>query len=94
MNKAEKMDNSFYNVVGDYIFVFISFAGTYIGIDSLPENQTLIQSISTVQNISTVDIVQKIMTILSLCVSSVAGFIPIIKFINRNKNKKSDVKRG
>ena len=90
MNKAEKMENSLWNVFGDYILVVISFAGTYIGIDSLPENETLIQSISTVQNISTVDIVQKIMTILSLCVSSVAGFIPIIKFINRKK-KKSDV---
>lgn len=84
------MENSLWNVFGDYILVVISFAGTYIGIDSLPENETLIQSISTVQNISTVDIVQKIMTILSLCVSSVAGFIPIIKFINRKK-KKSDV---
>lgn len=90
MNKAEKMENSLWNVFGDYILVVISFTGTYIGIDSLPENETLIQSISTVQNISTVDIVQKILTILSLCVSSVAGFIPIIKFINRKK-KKSDV---
>lgn len=90
MNKAEKMENSLWNVFGDYILVVISFTGTFIGIDSLPENETLIQSISTVQNISTVDIVQKIMTILSLCVSSVAGLIPIIKFINRKK-KKSDV---
>jgi len=90
VNKAEKMENSLWNVFGDYILVVISFTGTYIGIDSLPENETLIQSISTVQNISTVDIVQKILTILSLCVSSVAGFIPIIKFINRKK-KKSDV---
>ena len=83
------MENNFFaDVVSDFILVFISFAGTYIGLDSLPEKETLIQIINSPgASESTVDSIQKIMTIFSLLVSTIAGLIPIIKFINRRKNK-------
>ena len=83
------MENNFFaDVVSDFILVFISFAGTYIGLDSLPEQETLIQIINTpVTNGTTVDSIQKIMTIFSLLISTIAGLIPIIKFCNRKKNK-------
>ena len=83
------MENNFFaDVVSDFILVFISFAGTYIGLDSLPEKETLIQIINSPgASETTVDSIQKIMTIFSLLVSTIAGLIPIIKFINRRKNK-------
>lgn len=83
------MENNFFaDVVGDFILVFISFTGTYIGLDSLPEQETLIQIINTpVTNGTTVDSIQKIMTIFSLLISTIAGLIPIIKFCNRKKSK-------
>jgi len=83
------MENNFFaDVVSDFILVFISFAGTYIGLDSLPEKETLIQIINSPgTSETTVDSIQKIMTIFSLLVSTIAGLIPIIKFINRRKNK-------
>lgn len=83
------MENNFFgDVVGDFILVFISFAGTFIGLDSLPEQETLIQIInSSDSSATTVDSIQKIMTIFSLLISTIAGCIPIIKFCNRKKNK-------
>jgi len=88
MNKSRKMENNFLvDVVGDYILVFIGFTGGFIGLDSLPQGETIIQAVNTVNTESTIDIVTKVLTLFSLCISSVAGFIPIIKFIKRNKNK-------
>ena len=83
------MENNFLiDVVGDFILVFISVTGTLIGLDSLPQQETLIQIINSPdQAQTTVDSIQKIMTIFSLCISTIAGFIPIIKFFKRNKKQ-------
>ena len=86
MNNSEKMEENFLiDVVSDFILVFISITGTFIGFDSLPEQETIMATISTVDSVSVLDVVQKVLTIFSLIISSVAGFIPIIKFVNRNK---------
>ncbi len=86
MNNSETMEENFLiDVVGDFILVFISITGTLIGFDSLPQQETIIATISTVDSVSVLDVVQKVLTIFSLIISSVAGFIPIIKFVNRNK---------
>jgi len=88
MIKYKRMENNFLiDVVGDFILVFIGFTGTFIGLDSLPQQETLIQIINSTDSGTTVDSIQKIMTIFSLVVSTIAGFIPIIKFCKRNKNK-------
>ena len=88
MIKHRRMENNFLiDVVGDFILVFISITGTFIGLDSLPQEETLIQIINTTEATTTIDSIQKIMTIFSLCISTIAGFIPIIKFCKRNKNK-------
>ena len=86
MNNSRKMEENFLiDVVGDFILVFISITGTLIGFDSLPQQETIIATISTVDSVSVLDVIQKVLTIFSLIISSVAGFIPIIKFVNRNK---------
>ena len=86
MNNSRKMEENFLiDVVSDFILVFISITGTLIGFDSLPQQETIIATISTVDSVSVLDVVQKVLTIFSLIISSVAGFIPIIKFVNRNK---------
>lgn len=86
MNNSEKMEENFLiDVVSDFILVFISITGTFIGFDSLPQQETLIATISTINSVSFLDVIIKIMTIFSLIISSVAGVIPIIKFLNRNK---------
>jgi hypothetical protein len=88
MHTSKKMENNFLiDLISDCLFVFVGFAGSYIGLDSLPENETLVQAITTIPQTSTIDVLIKIFTMFSLLVSSVAGFIPIIKFIKRNKNK-------
>lgn len=81
----KKMDNNFLDLASDYVFAFISIVGTYIGLDSIPEGQTLIQIVTSSGSESAVDVTQKIMTILSLLISSIAGLIPIIKTVKRNK---------
>ena len=86
MNNSRKMEENFLiDVVSDFILVFISITGTLIGFDSLPQQETIIATISTVDSVSVLDVIQKVLTIFSLIISSVAGFIPIIKFVNRNK---------
>lgn len=85
MGLIKKMDNQITDILTDYFFAIISIAGTVVGIDSIPDNQTIIQIITSTETESGVDITQKIMTILSLLISSVAGLIPIIKTIRRNK---------
>tara|TARA_R100001463_G_scaffold136120_1_gene200760 strand:+ start:373 stop:642 length:270 start_codon:yes stop_codon:yes gene_type:complete len=89
MIKHGRMENNFLiDVVGDFVLVFISITGTLLGLDSLPQQETLIQIINSPnQTATSIDSIQKIMTIFSLCISTVAGFIPIIKFCKRNKNK-------
>jgi len=81
----KKMDSDFLDLATDYVFAFISIVGAYVGLDSIPDGQTLIQIVTTSGAESAVDVTQKIMTIFSLLISSVAGLIPIIKTIKRNK---------
>ena len=88
MIKQKRMENNFLiDVVGDFILVFISFTGTIIGLDSLPQQETLIQIVNTTETATTIDSIQKLMTIFSLIVSTIAGFIPILKFCKRNKKQ-------
>lgn len=88
MLEHKRMENNFLiDVVGDFVLVFISITGTLLGLDSLPEQQTLIQIINTTEPGTSIDSIQKIMTIFSLCISTIAGFIPIIKFCKRNKKQ-------
>jgi len=48
MIKHKRMENNFLiDVVGDFILVFIGFTGTFIGLDSLPQQETLIQIINS-----------------------------------------------
>ena len=85
---VKKMNNDFIDLISDYLFATISIAGAVVGIDSIPDNQTIIQVITSTSAESSIDVTQKIMTIASLTISSIAGLIPIIKTIRRNKNEK------
>ena len=79
------MNSNIIDLLYDYFFAVISITGAMIGIDSIPENQTIIQVITSTSAESGVDVTQKVMTILSLLISSIAGLIPIIKTLKRNK---------
>jgi hypothetical protein len=79
------MNSNIIDLLYDYFFAVISITGAMIGIDSIPENQTIIQVITSPSAESGVDVTQKVMTILSLLISSISGLIPIIKTFKRNK---------
>ena len=85
MNIQRKMNSNIIDLLYDYFFAVISITGAMIGIDSIPENQTIIQVITSPSAESGVDVTQKVMTILSLLISSISGLIPIIKTFKRNK---------
>lgn len=85
MNQTKRMNEEFYDIIADFFFATISVGSMLIGLDSIPDNQTIIQIVTSPTTESGVDVTQKIMTIVSLIVSTTAGLIPIIKTIRRNK---------
>lgn len=85
MITKNKMGDHIIDLLSDYLFAIISVTGALIGLDSIPENQTIIQVITSPSAETGVDVTQKVMTIISLLISSVAGLIPIIKTFKRNK---------
>ena len=85
MDQTNKMNEGITDLLTDYIFAGISIAGTIIGLDSIPEISQVFHINIASADVSTIDVSQKIMTIASLFVSMVAGLIPIIKTIKRNK---------
>ena len=61
MHTSKKMENNFLiDLISDCLFVFVGFAGSFIGLDSLPENETLVQAIATIPQTSTIDVLIKI----------------------------------
>ena len=80
-----KMGDHIIDLLVDYFFAIISIAGAMVGMDSIPDNQTIIQVVTSSSAETGVDVTQKIMTIVSLLISSIAGLVPIIKTFKRNK---------
>lgn len=88
MALIKKMNDQIVDILSDYAFAIFSIVGTVIGLDSIPEGQTIIQIVTSDSASSGIDVTQQIMTIATLFVSFVAGLIPIIKTIKSVKRNK------
>lgn len=88
MAYSAKMGDNFIDLLSDYLFACISIVGMVVGIDSIPANQTIIQIVTSDTASSGIDVTQKIMTIGSLFISTIAGLIPIIKSIKSYRRNK------
>jgi len=73
------MNDSFIDLISDYVFAVISFCAMMVGLDSIPEGVTVVKFVTEAPKVEMVDVTQKWFTIASLAISCVAGLIPIIK---------------